>query len=148
MISKESFVYIIDQIKKYREVEDKINEALSEFEFCQFSMCEYEGLVVKVLQDAMDDNIDGWIGYWVWELNFGEDYCEGSIVEADGTPIDISTADKLYDFLVSNMQPKKCSTCKHMKERCTGMIRLDTGAYWVAGSCSNWEEIINEHNSD
>ena len=149
MISKDQFIYALNKIKKYRDIENKVNEALSSLEFCQFSFCEYESLVIEILENAMEDNENDWIGYWVLELDFGERYQEDCVTEADGAPIDISTADKLYDFLISNMQPKKCSTCKHMKSRrCTGMIRLDSGSYWTAGSCSNWEEIANEHNSD
>lgn len=41
------------------------------------------------------DNIE----YFIYEIEFGSKYYDGCFTEADGTPIDISDAEKLYDYL-------------------------------------------------
>ena len=48
----------------------------------------------------------GWISYFIYELEYGEKYRDGSVVDGDGTNIDISDIDKLYDFLESEKNKK------------------------------------------
>ena len=149
MLSKETFIKAIDQIKRHRDIECKINDATKDFNFMQFQFGDYEDVVVRILEDAMEDTTDNWIGYWIYELDFGNDYYKGSIVEIDGTPIKLSTSNELYDFLLSNMKKKCCKTCKHQKDRrCTSLILLNTGAYWSAGSCKNWEGYDEKHTNN
>ena len=57
-------------------------------------------MLVKVLEATMHDESD-WIRYFLYEGNYGEDLKSDSVSEADGTPIDITTPEKLYDFLVN-----------------------------------------------
>lgn len=58
--------------------------------------------LIKLLEIAFGDcHKDSWIEYFIYELNFGKSYKDGDITNEDGTPIDLSTVDKLYDFLIS-----------------------------------------------
>ena len=46
------------------------------------------------------------ISYFIYELDYGRDYEEGCITDQDGNNIDFSTAEKLYDYLNSNIGGK------------------------------------------
>ena len=101
MISKELFVETINFMKERNGAIDRINRELSvEFEDSIFyPYFRYEEMLVKVLEATMHDEGD-WIRYFLYEGNYGEDLKPDSVSEADGTPIDITTSEKLYDFLV------------------------------------------------
>ena len=58
----------------------------------------HEGIVVKLLEKLMQDSI-GNISYFIYELDYGREYQEGCISDKSGN-IDISTPEKLYDYLV------------------------------------------------
>ena len=47
----------------------------------------------------MQDNF-GNISNFIYELNYGREYREGCVLDKNGN-IDISTPEKLYDFLMS-----------------------------------------------
>lgn len=101
MISKELFVETINFMKERNGAIDRINRELSvEFEDSIFyPYFRYEEMLVKVLEATIHDEGD-WIRYFLYEGNYGEDLKPDSVSEADGTPIDITTSEKLYDFLV------------------------------------------------
>jgi len=60
--------------------------------------------IITMLASDMDDKHD-WIGYFVWELHFGRDWEPGSVTDGDYF-IDLSTAEKLYDFLKGEKDAK------------------------------------------
>ena len=101
MISKECFVNTICDIIKHAKLEEDINNLLKGYDFCSFGFCEYESIVVKLLEESMDDT-EEWISYWLYELDYGSEYSDGCITTEDNKIIDLSTPEKLYDFLVGN----------------------------------------------
>lgn len=52
----------------------------------------------RILETENNDN-DNWIQYFCYELDFGKKYEEGSIVSENNENIDLSTIEKLYNFL-------------------------------------------------
>lgn len=109
IVSKQEFVEIINQLK---EVDDfvketnnksrKLKDAItSDFFNASILSISHETSVIQLLEKMFND-ID-MISYWIYELDYGRKYKDGMITENDGTIIDISTAEKLYDFLVENM---------------------------------------------
>lgn len=73
-------------------------------DFCNYGALQinHESLVVDLLKRIFDDEFDN-IEYFIYELDFGKRYVPGMII-SDGENIDLSTADKLYDYLIKNMQ--------------------------------------------
>ncbi len=56
--------------------------------------------LVKLLQVAFnDDHKDSWIEYFMYELDFGAKANDLTAQRKDGTAIDLTTAEKLYEFL-------------------------------------------------
>lgn len=101
MLSKEVFVKCLNFMKEREAAMDQINKVFTEeFEDSVFyPYFRYDAMLMKVLADAMNDEGD-WISYFICEGHYGKDLKPDSVSEADGTPIDITTPEKLYDFLV------------------------------------------------
>ena len=109
LISKEEFVKIMDYFKLSNEYVDAINEVNAYFnrhvDFClgeYFVDYKLESILINVLQTMFNDK-DNWIEYWICECECGKNYHADQVIDENGIEIDISTADKLYDFLISNM---------------------------------------------
>ena len=58
----------------------------------------HEGIVVKLMERLMRDNA-GNISYFIYELDYGKTYQGGCVSDQSGN-IDISTPEKLYDYLM------------------------------------------------
>ncbi len=51
----------------------------------------------------------------------------------------IIVEDRLPDDHGLLVEVVRCEQCQYYNKRCTGLIKLDTGAYWTAGGCLNGE---------
>ena len=101
MLSKEMFIKCINFMKERNDAMGKINEVFAEeFEDSIFyPYFKYENMLGQVLKDTMRDEGD-WISWFLYEMDYGRGVKPDSVSEADGTPIDLTTPGKLYDFLV------------------------------------------------
>lgn len=105
-LSKKEFVDIITRLQTATELVDKVEELFRqsrdnlENDFCNGAglQISHEGIVVQLLEKIMGDSC-GNISYFIYELDYGKEYTDGCISDDNGT-IDISTVEKLYDFLV------------------------------------------------
>lgn len=112
IISKEKFVEIINWLKNYNELQDKIDELFKdnienrEKDFMNAgSICVgHESVVVKLLEKMFDTDI---ISYWIYELNYGKEYTDGCVLDENMNEIDLSTAEKLYDYLVQDLESEE-----------------------------------------
>ena len=110
-LSKEEFVDIIERLREANDLVNKVDELFHnsrenlELDFCNGAglQISHESIVVKLLEKLMEDQGDD-IGYFIYELDYGREYEEGCITDQDGNNIDFSTAEKLYDYLNSNMR--------------------------------------------
>ncbi len=80
-----------------------------ECDFCNGAglQISHEGIVVKLLEKLMKDGV-GNISYFIYELDYGREYQEGFVSDNNGN-IDISTPEKLYDFLMTEYGVKNGS---------------------------------------
>ena len=103
MITKEEFCDYIKKIKEYFEFRSQLDNLLN-------TVIESPDLIdtcIRMLEDIMgvDKSADWYkdfgsdISYFIFELNFGKEWTENSITTKDGKSIDISTPEKLYDYL-------------------------------------------------
>jgi hypothetical protein len=103
LISKKDFVNCVNSLKKKKKLWEKFRDIggqLSpEFYFDFYPEGDYETTITKLLSLFFPHEIDD-IDYFCYELNYGEDYTDDCI-SVNGTPADISTPAKLYDFLVA-----------------------------------------------
>ncbi len=101
-MSKELFIKIIEHIQMLHNEENKLNDLLCEID-PEFGGGYIHNKTISLLSDIAKDLIDDkydYIGYYLWELDFGKNYYEGVITEADGTPIALSTPEDLYNLIV------------------------------------------------
>ena len=109
IISKEKFVEIINRLKSYNELQNKINDLFKEnidnkeMDFMNAgSICVgHESVVVYLLENMFDTDM---ISYWIYELDYGREYKDGYVQEKKKKNIDISTAEKLYDYLIKETE--------------------------------------------
>lgn len=101
MISFDKFEYYINTIKRESDFVDSLTEALQTEILLEKLNCQC--LAIELIGDAFHDTND-WLGYWIFELNFGSDYTDGCVTEADGALIPLHTTRELYDFLCANMK--------------------------------------------
>ena len=101
-LTKDQFIHYINFIKERKEKENKINELFTEeFEDSIFyPHTRYETELISLLETIFNDE-DGNIGYFIYELDFGElDFANECITEEDGITISLTTPEELYDYLV------------------------------------------------
>ena len=109
MINKKKFVEIINKLKATNDFVNNVNDGAknlreildpSFIDFFEFGslIIAHNDIVIELLEDMFHDS--DMINWWINEIDFGRKYEKGSVSEADGTIIDVSTAEKLYDFLV------------------------------------------------
>lgn len=112
MITKEQFVKIINRLRDYNDLQDKIQDLFrdnidnQEMDFMNAgSICVgHETIVVKLLENMFNERRT--LSWWIYELDYGRKYKEGCISEANGTIIDLSTPEKLYEYLIKEMEEK------------------------------------------
>lgn len=64
--------------------------------YCGYNNSELFNALNKTLKESMKDEYD-WIDYFMYELDL-EEYRNGMAKEADGSIIDLSNAERLYEF--------------------------------------------------
>ena len=121
MITKETFCAIIRALQKSNNNADIIDRELcntlekhNRFDFGErgtfaewFCDWKLQDEIINVLESEMND-CDKWIEYYTYELDFGNNYKDGCVIENDGkTHIKLRTPEDLYDLLLSNMGLKE-----------------------------------------
>ena len=109
IISKDKFIEIINRLKSYNELQGKINDLFKdnidnrERDFINAgSICiGHESVVVYLLERMFDTDM---ISYFIYELEYGEKYEKSCVLDANMTEIDLSTAEKMYDYLVKSLE--------------------------------------------
>ena len=107
MIDKVKFVDVINDLM---EVDDFVNETndkakrlndaiISDFFNAQSLSISHKNIVVELLKNMFNDS--DLIGWWIYELDYGRNFKMGDLID-NGVEIDLSTPEKLYDYLKEN----------------------------------------------
>ena len=105
LISKEEFVEIINRFIETQDIVEKVNEIfnnsidtkISDYMNASSLMICHEDIVVKLLKRIFND--EETLSWWLYERNYGRDFKIGDL-EDNGIKVDLTTAEKLYDYLV------------------------------------------------
>lgn len=111
MITKQEFINIINRLRDYNDLQNKIDDLFKdnienrERDFMNAgSICiGHETIVVKLLEDIFNDK--GTISWLLYECNYGRDFSLGNL-EDNEVEIDLSIPEKLYDYLIKEMEEK------------------------------------------
>ncbi len=110
MITKQEFIKIINRLKEVNDfVEEtnrkarKLNDAIiSDFYNTMSLSISHENTVVELLENMFNDK--DIIGWWLYELDYGRKFKKGYLRDENGLDIDVSSAGKLYDYLIKDME--------------------------------------------
>lgn len=98
----DKFKKYMDTVKKDYEYMDRISDVMrSDFLYENIGGPSY---VLDLLSDIFHDGEHDNIGYFVFELDWGEKYKPGDIVRKDGTIIPLATLEDLYALLVEELK--------------------------------------------
>lgn len=92
------------RLKELTEERDRINDVIKksklsdDFNEGLFGTTWFEVLVTDILMDTFNDEND-WIGYFIYELDWGKSYKRGSIKDEKGKIIKLKTIKDLYNLL-------------------------------------------------
>lgn len=119
MITKETFIKIMDALQKSSEKAERIDEAINaaiedrntvngdicfEEMFCDWELQETViNALSKEMNDEKDPYGDTWIDYFVYELDWGKNWTPGCATDKDGNEIKMRNAGELYDFLTNSL---------------------------------------------
>jgi len=108
--NKEIFLQVMEKLEKQFEVDEKCKNAFSVIlpgTHCGFyDNVNLTNAFFELLEFIMEDDKtpcwDSTISYFVYDLKFGKEYKEGCVLDKNNKPIDISTVEKLWDYLIKN----------------------------------------------
>lgn len=95
-MTKENFSELINAVKSHSEYIWNLYKDYG-IDFVNSPVMEIENEITKYLKAQFDDKCD-WINYWMWELNFGENWKPGTVTE-NGNDIPLKTIDDLWNLL-------------------------------------------------
>lgn len=100
MISYDRFEDYMLRLKQIMEADDKIDSALKSIspEFGGFQNEIAIDLVLDMLRELTHDKY-GNISYYIWEINWGEDWEYGMVTDEFGYDIPMKTLKDLYKLL-------------------------------------------------
>jgi hypothetical protein len=107
-IDKKYFVKIMKDLEEYKLADEVLVKNLDAFVegtgFATLHSDKWEELIMNILEHYFDDDADPkagtWIGYFVYDLDFGKEWKESSATRKDGSSINLSDAGHLYEFLI------------------------------------------------
>lgn len=106
MISKEKFVEIIEQLREADDIQKKVRDLFRKYSQSYDGMNSgdiciiHENIVVDLLKNIFRDKED--ISYYLYECDYGRDTKNKIFI--NNKPVDISTPEKFYDYLIKNME--------------------------------------------
>lgn len=153
MISKDSFVKIMDSVQEYWDELDKLEKVLGVYFEESFLTNIVDNILDAISDDTeeglvKDDNVGTWIYYYAFELDFGRvDYVDDA-VEVDGVKYPLETAEQLYDFLVmldkreNNSEKTTCGCEQIMWERDMAIKQLEEHGIPFGGKADNVVKVV------
>lgn len=115
VISKEKFVDILvflqNQDKRFEKLSNITDTLAPGFHTNPFFNLSYNEKIISILDEmfGFKNGEDSMIAYFIYELDYGKKSADTPILAPDGSPIDLSSADKLYDFLIKTHPSTKGS---------------------------------------
>ena len=106
-MTKEKFISAIRELEEGEKLQDKIANAVRQYNNIMHTdwpepfgmVIAHDFLAVDLLEELMGDDSET-ISYFCYDLEFGRKYYPGCITEEDGTEIDLSNAEKLWEYLI------------------------------------------------
>ncbi len=106
-MDKNTFIESIEAIKKQEKYDNKVAKYLGKAfpDAFEANLRPNNSFIlnqlIKILQIENNDfgDSNSWIDYFCYELDFGKEYKAGMVTDKNDKNIDISTPEKLWEFL-------------------------------------------------
>lgn len=101
IVSKKIFIEIIEEVQKSYDYQERLNNFFDKngvdgYIYQPDCICA----TIKLLHYIFGEkDIDEWISYFCFELDFGRKYKDGLVLDKDGKNISLATIDDLYNLL-------------------------------------------------
>lgn len=102
-LTKDEFVEFMDRLEELHKHDLEITVFFQDKLHClpETPYDYMETLFLDTLEKIMGDT-ESWIGYYVYEMDFGANCTEGCITDKDGKSIPLYSASDLYNLLVGD----------------------------------------------
>jgi len=106
-LTKKRFINYITTLKLIESDLHKVHIAFKKLDpdFGGFYLSRFSTLIIKVLQDAMQDKYD-YINYFIYELDYGKKWKKGMITRKNGEDVKLKTPEDLYNYLIETKNEK------------------------------------------
>ena len=104
MICWAKFKDFMDKFVRNNDALDQISKLLGCSEKLYDTSCIDEA--VRLLEILCDDEEDGMISYWMWELDCGRKWHPGCVTYVNGNDIKLETVEDLYRYLMGDQEEK------------------------------------------
>lgn len=122
-IPKEKFFEILDYLQESENFENNLRKLLystrKNVEFIDaatFTDCSLIDYVIYLLEDSFKDHENGWISYWIYDLNFGQRWHPHMIMQGE-KDIKLQTKEDLYTLLRENFQKTLIEKRENLKKK-------------------------------
>lgn len=85
-----------------REISASFKKLNKDFNFVSFA--RFETLIIKLLEECMDDkagNWDSWVSWWVYETDFGHNKTLSKSPTKNGKKYPLKNSGDLYDLITT-----------------------------------------------
>lgn len=93
----------INEILKYNEWMDKLWDTDVFTDDFLDKIARMLDRSIQMLIDVMGDNDNGWIGYWLWELDAGKKWEPGDVEDDEGHEVKLQTVSDLWLVLTEGV---------------------------------------------
>ena len=102
LLSKDLFIEIMEDVKQTYDFQNGLNNYLRKngadgYIYPPDCVCA----TLKLLHYIFEKDVDEWISYFCFELDFGRKYKDGNVLDKDGKCIPLETFDDLYNLLTT-----------------------------------------------
>ena len=103
MFNKSKVKKYLIETRKMLKLEERLDSVLNDIspDFGGYHNEIANDLIIDMLRDITHDESD-WIGYYIYELDWGEKYKDGMITDEFGSIVPLRTYDDLINLLEEN----------------------------------------------
>ena len=100
-MDRDEFKNLIEEIKRVHKFADELYQLHFNYGLEAPDTLTLEDEVIKLLRIVFNEPEETF-WFFMYDMNFGDSYKTGDFI-VNGENIDISTVDKFYDYLISNI---------------------------------------------
>ena len=99
--------FFIKTLKQFKQVEDDVqgvHDAMKKLspDFGGFYIDGYSEIILNLLEELINDE-SGWIGYFIYDLEWGKKYHTGCVKSKEGKNLRLKTVSDLYNIIIKKI---------------------------------------------